>query len=305
MNRLPTELHRLYAPPAPDGQAPAPEQASLVNALGQVRAMVLELGRPADWPALAKVWHGVQAELDLPAPAIAVSGVDGYQLWFSLAEPLPAAQALAFLESLRAHFLADIKPHRISLMPTLDTASTWPALDASSALPALNASSPRPARHARPVPAQQASSGRWSAFVAPDLAPVFADEPWLDLPPNPDGQAGLLSRIKSIVAADFQRAVDTLRPALPTLRAVEPPQLSAPAAQAAQVAQAAQAAQAALADQAGAGLGLADTRALPAGAWRAPQAFLLDVMNNDRVALGLRIEAAKALLPYFDDPRNP
>ena len=118
----------------------------------------------------------------------------------------------------------------------------------------------------------------------------------------------MLSRIKSIVAADFQRAVDTLRPALPTLRAVEPPQLSAPAAQAAQVAQVAQVAQAAqavLADQAGAGLGLADTRALPAGAWRAPQAFLLDVMNNDRVALGLRIEAAKALLPYFDDPRNP
>ena len=293
MNRLPTELHRLYAPPAPDGQAPAPEQASLVNALGQVRAMVLELGRPADWAALAKVWHGVQAELDLPAPAIAVSGVDGYQLWFSLAEPLPAAQALAFLESLRAHFLADIKPHRISLMPALDAAS---------------AQSAQSARHARPVPAQQASSGRWSAFVAPDLAPVFADEPWLDLPPNPDGQAALLSRLKSIVAADFQRAVDTLRPALPTLRAVEPPQLSAPAAQAAQVAQvaqAAQAAQAALADQAGAGLGLADTRALPAGAWRAPQAFLLDVMNNDRVALGLRIEAAKALLPYFDDPRNP
>ena len=302
MNRLPTELHRLYAPPAPDDPASAPEQASLVNAQGQVRAMVLELGRPADWALLAKVWHGVQAELDLPAPAIAVSGVDGYQLWFSLAEPLPAAQALAFLESLRAHYLADIKPHRISLMPTLDASSPRPALDAPS---------PPPARHARPVPAQQANSGRWSAFVAPDLAPVFADEPWLDLPPNPDGQAALLSRLKCTVAVDFQRAVDTLRPALPTGRTVDPPQLSAPAATAVQAvaavqaATAAQAAQAALADQAGAGLGLADTRALPAGAWRAPQAFLLDVMNNDRVALDQRIEAAKALLPYFHGPRTP
>ena len=284
MNRLPTELHRLYAPPAPNDPAPAPEQASLVNAQGQVRAMVLELGRPADWAPLAKVWHGVQAELDLPAPAIAVSGVDGYQLWFSLAEPLPAAQALAFLESLRAHFLADIKPHRISLMPALDAASA------------------QSARHARPVPAQQASSGRWSAFVAPDLAPVFADEPWLDLPPNPDGQAALLSRLKSIVAADFQRAVDTLRPALPTARAVDPPQLSAPTATAAHAALAAPAARA---DRAVAGLGLANTPAAPAGAWRTPQDFLLDVMNDDRVALGQRIEAAKALLPSFHDPRNP
>lgn len=284
MNRLPTELHRLYAPPAPNDPAPAPEQANLVNAHGQVRAMVLELGRPADWAPLAKVWHGVQAELDLPAPAIAVSGVDGYQLWFSLAEPLPAAQALAFLESLRAHFLADIKPHRISLMPALDAASA------------------QSARHARPVPAQQASSGRWSAFVAPDLAPVFADEPWLDLPPNPDGQAALLSRLKSIVAADFQRAVDTLRPALPTARAVDPPQLSAPTATAAHAALAAPAARA---DRAVAGLGLANTPAAPAGAWRTPQDFLLDVMNDDRVALGQRIEAAKALLPSFHDPRNP
>ena len=290
MNRLPTELHRLYAPPAPNDPAPAPEQASLVNAQGQVRAMVLELGRPADWAPLAKVWHGVQAELDLPAPAIAVSGVDGYQLWFSLAEPLPAAQALAFLESLRAHFLADIKPHRISLMPALDAAS---------------AQSAQSARHARPVPAQQASSGRWSAFVAPDLAPVFADEPWLDLPPNPDGQAALLSRLKSIVAADFQRAVDTLRPALPTARAVDPPQLFAPTATAAHAAPAALAAPAARADQAVAGLGLANTPAAPAGAWRTPQDFLLDVMNDDRVALGQRIEAAKALLPSFHDPRNP
>ena len=275
MNRLPTELHRLYAPTAPDGQDPTPDQISLVNAQGQVRAMVLELGRPADWAALAKVWNGVQAELDLPAPAIAVSGGDGYQLWFSLAEPVATAQAQAFLELLRLRYLADIKTQRISLMPTGDASSPWSA------------------RHAWPVPAQQASSGRWSAFVAPDLAPVFADEPWLDLPPSPEGQAGLLSRLKSMPAADFERAVDTLRPALPTLRAGEPPPLSALSALAA------------LAEPAAAGLGLVDTRAAPAGAWRAPKAFLLDVMNNDSVALGLRIDAAKALLPYFDDSRRP
>jgi hypothetical protein len=43
------------------------------------------------------------------------------------------------------------------------------------------------------------------------------------------------------------------------------------------------------------------SHAAPAGARRAPKAFLLDVMNDASVALGLRIEAAKALLPYFDD----
>ena len=31
-----------------------------------------------------------------------------------------------------------------------------------------------------------------------------------------------------------------------------------------------------------------------------PKRFLLDVMNNDSLDLVLRIEAAKALLPYFD-----
>jgi hypothetical protein len=31
-----------------------------------------------------------------------------------------------------------------------------------------------------------------------------------------------------------------------------------------------------------------------------PKRFLLDVMNNDSLDLALRIEAAKALLPYFD-----
>ena len=292
MNRLTTELQRLYAPPPPDGLDLAPDQASLVNAQGQVRAMVLELGRPADWAALAKVWHGVQAELDLPAPAIAVSGVDGYQLWFSLAEPLPAAQALAFLELLCLRYLADIKPHRISLMPALVAASAQPARVAASA---------QPARHARPVPAQQAGSGRWSAFVAPDLAPVFADEPWLDLPPNPDGQAGLLSRLKSTIAADFQRALETLSPALPALRAGDPRPLSALSALSAQPAAAAAATLAALADPATASGDLVGSPAAPAGARRAPKTFLFDVMNDASVALGLRIEAAKALLPYFDD----
>ena len=261
MNRLPLELHRLYVPHAPGGADTDPDDASLVDAEGRVRAMVLALARPADWAPLSKVWHGVQADLGLPAPAIAVAGPDGYQLWFSLATPLPAAQAAAFLEALRLRYLGDIAPQRVASMPTLESLSA----------PAV--------RHARLVPAPQLDSGLWSAFVAPDLAPVFADEPWLDSPPNLDGQASLLGRLVSIPAADFQQALERLGPAAPPA--------SAPA------------------DRPGAGDARASNRPPPASGWLDPKRFLLDVINDDRVAMALRIDAAIALLPYFDDTRHP
>ena len=89
MNRLMSEWNRLYLLP---GEALAAEgidldaaQAGLVDPRGRVRALVLELARPAAWEPLATVWRGVQADLELPAPAIAVSGVDGYQLWSAVA----------------------------------------------------------------------------------------------------------------------------------------------------------------------------------------------------------------------------
>ncbi len=182
MNRLQAELQRLYLPH--DAQRPASGSAApgLVGADGQVRAMLLELARPASWDALAKVWRGVQVDLDLPAPAIAVSGSDGYQLWFSLAQPLPVAQAGAFLESLRRRYLGEIAAQRIGMKASV-------------------------------LPPVEATPGRWSAFVAPDLAAVFADEPWLDLPPGADAQADLLSRLESIQPGDLKRTFDA--PAVP------------------------------------------------------------------------------------------
>lgn len=206
MNRLQAELKRLYRHE---------------DAQGQVRAMVLSLSRPADWEALSTLWRGVQTDLALPAPAIAVSGIDGYQIWFSLLEPLSVAQARAFLDALRLRYLRGIAQERVGLL-----------VDAPE------------------VPALQAPSGNWSAFVAPDLAPVFADTPWLDIPPSPDGQADLLSRLASIKPADFQQALERLSPV--------------------------------------------DAKVHP----RSPKNFLLEVMNDDTIELGLRIQAAKALLPY-------
>ena len=257
MNRLQSELRRLYLPhPAVDLDVDA-SAADLIDAEGRVRAMVFEMARPANWDALSKVWRGVQVDLELPAPAIAVSGTDGFQLWFSLAEPVSVAQAHAFLALLRAHFLADIAVGRVGLLPAVD------------------ASSPHHAHHAAWVPAEQGQSGNWSAFVAPDLAPVFADTPWLDIPPSHDGQADVLSRLDSIKPAAFEAALERLRPATPSGAGAMTPEPTS-------------------------------TDAVSSVGSLNAKRFLLQVMNDDTVPLALRIEAAKALLPYADpSPDRP
>jgi len=226
MNRLQSELQRLYLMPSAD-------DACLVSASGEVRAMVMELSRPADWEPLSRVWRGVQLDLELPAPAIAVSGTDGLQLWFSLQQPVTASRAAAFLAQLQSRYLADVAPARLRLLP----------------------SATEPVAHAAPVPAEQQASGNWSAFVAPDLAPVFVDTPWLDIPPGIEGQADLLAKLESIKPGAFE-AVVRHQPAAVT---------STPAAQ-------------------------------TADASVDPKRFLQRVMNDETVALALRIEAAKALL---------
>ena len=233
MNPLQTELQRLYH---------APE--------GQVRALVLELARPADWSLLAPMWRGLQADLGLPAPAIAVSGVDGYQLWLSLAEPVPVAEAAVFLEALRQHYLGAVASKRISLTPSLSDSAAQP----------------------QPVPSQQSATGYWSAFVAPDLAPIFADEPWLDQAPSPDAQAHVLARLQPIKPTAFAAALARLQPAAMPVPLTEMPsslQTYSPA-----------------------------YAPDPNGQALTSKAFLLAVMNDPAVALALRIEAAKALLPY-------
>lgn len=242
MTRLTSELHRLYLPHTAVGQAADNPAPSLIDAHGQVRAMVLELARPADWGALSAVWQGVQADLALPAPAIAVSGTDGFQLWFSLAQPVPAAQARTFLDGLRARYLQGIRPERLRLLPQVDGASVV---------------------HAPLIPAPQADPDQWSAFVAPDLAPVFADTPWLDIPPGLDGQADVLASLRSIQSADFQRVLAELEPA--AAQATGEATVSTPAPSF-------------------------------SGSGSDPRRFLLAVMNDETVALALRIEAAKALL---------
>ena len=92
MNRLQTELNRLYLGGLVFAQADA-QDLSLADARGRVRAMVLEVAQPTGWDALSEVWHGVQMELELPAPGIAVSGRDGLQLWFSIETAIQIGRA--------------------------------------------------------------------------------------------------------------------------------------------------------------------------------------------------------------------
>lgn len=226
----------------------------LVDSQGRVRAMVLSLSRPADWPVLAAVWRGVQSDLDLPAPAIAVNGLDAYELWFSLADPVPLAEAQAFLLGLRQRYLAGVKAHRVGMRPSLDGANTITST-------------------AR-IPAAQGDAGHWSAFVAPDLAAVFGDEPLLDLPPGEDQQAELLSRLKGIPPSGFEAALDLMQAA---------PQAVAPAVPAAPA-------------PARASASLAAHAPAAKGHYEDPRLFLQDVMNDLSVPIASRIEAAKALL---------
>ncbi|MEX8500271.1 hypothetical protein [Leptothrix ochracea] len=254
MTRLKAEFQRLYRHPPADAASPPLNTETEIGS----RAMVFELARPADWEQLSTVWRGVQRDLDLPAPGIAASGLDGLQLWFSLSEPVSLVQVQSFLDHLRRRYLPEVAARRIKLMPTVDN-----PLDDTTSVPAL-----------------QAATGNWSTFVAPDLAPLFAETPWLDIPPGRDGQAHLLSALKSIQPAAFSTALAQLQADLQANEAAataaaqppEPPH-TAPA------------------------ITTTATQPRDYGPNLAPQTFLLAVMNDPTAPLALRIEAAKALLP--------
>lgn len=253
-SRLHAEWLRLYA-------ADATGMPALVDAQGRTRTLVLSLGRPADWATLSAVWQAVQTEGGLPAPGIAVSGTDSFQLWFSLAEAVTVGEAHAFLDALSKRCLGHIGAPRLNLLP---------------APPGAHGD----ALHVAAIPAQQGASEQWSAFVAPDLAPMFNDAPWLDLPPSPEGQAELLSGLRCAQPAEWQAAQDWVHGASDAntagRRATHRPSMPEP---------------------------MHGCSAASASACLDPRTFLRQVMGDASVPLALRIEAAKALLPHL--PPSP
>lgn len=254
MNRLLAQWQRLFL--TTDAAVQAGMAPALQDATGRTRALLIELSRPADWPALAALWYGVQQDLRLPAPAIAVSGAAGFQLWFALAAPLEPAQGLALLEALCTRYLPDVAPQRLHLQ-----AGAQVLAGATGGRPAI------------PLPPQpQAAPDQWSAFVSQDLAPVFADSPWLDIEPGVDAQADVLASLVCVSPEALQQAQAALAPAASGQ--------AAPAATAAPVNAPA---------------------ALPAPRPAHAQAaldFLLQVMYDGAAPLPQRIEAAKALLQH-------
>ncbi|MBB3181720.1 hypothetical protein [Variovorax sp. Sphag1AA] len=228
------ELDRLYGLGASAAHDAAPAAAK------GVRALVLELRPPAGWDQLSSVWTGVQSDLGFPPPAIAVSGVDATQLWFSLASPISPSAGELFLQGLRARYLPHVGLTHVRLIA-----------DAAQ-LP--------------PAPPLEISPDRWSAFVAPDLASVFADTPWLDLPPNDEGQAALLRALEPIRQAAFEAALSQLG----------------------------------VVEEVPADLKLSGLPEVPVFEQAGVEAerFLRGVMNDESVPMALRIEAAKGLLGH-------
>lgn len=207
-----------------------------------MRALVLDVGRPSDWDLLGAVWRGVQLDLSLPAPGIAIAGENSYQLWFSLQQGCPQDEARAFFDGLKARYLSDVAAPRIR------------CLTEPPAVPA------------------EVKEGQWSAFVAPDLAPVFVEATWLDIPPGVEGQADLLKTLTGIAPQEWRAAMAQLAPAVaqdlaPRIASSSP---ETPAT----------------ASSFSSATGFTD-----------PRAFLLQVMNDATVPMALRIEAARALLP--------
>lgn len=212
MHKLILELIRLYLAPgtAPESLAPriAGEASGPVDlaADGMVRAIVIpfrKMGGVDDarhWTLLCDVANLLQTELELPVPAVSVSGSDGYGLWLSLVDPVPVAVAQEFTALLRTAYLPDVK-----VKP--DDASTLVALP----------------------PCFNPDTGKWAAFIHPGMGASFADESGLEMAPPLSGQMQFLESLRSIDAAQFSDVLTRLRqqhgaaPVAPVIMTTSPP----------------------------------------------------------------------------------
>lgn len=238
------------------GSSALSNQWSRLMGPGQGACVVAWHVRAADSEWVSRVWVGAQAESGLPPPALAVDGSAGWLVCFAPPSGTPTAQARAVLRGLIQGWL-----RQAGVNVSASDVAAWRFTCWPDELPA-EAAIGEPADNL-PVP-RQTGPDRWSAFVAPDLVPVFAETPWLDCEPSQEGQAALLGKLQPISAADWAR----LSP--PTASQVGP----------------------AVADESGLGRQAGDALAAD------PRTFLLTVMNDDSVDMALRIEAARVLLAH-------
>ena len=142
-------------------------------------------GGEKHWSDLCAIANALQHELDLPAPAVSISGRSSFYLWLSLDSAVPVAQTSQFLQLLRKVFLP----------ASTDILATAPAalLESVELPPCLQ------------------PSGKWAAFIHPGMGASFVDEPGLDMPPPLHAQLGFLESLRSMTVAQFARALATLQ----------------------------------------------------------------------------------------------
>ena len=195
MEKLISELIRLYLPAgtlSPELLAQrllgkTSVAIDLTTDDGLTRAMVIpfhKMGHSHEaqhWNRLCEVGNALQAQLGLPAPAVSISGANGYGLWLSLEAPVPAARAQKFLDLLRKAYF-----------PDLDLRSD--AVNAPVELP----------------PCLHPSTGKWAAFIHPGMGASFADESGLEMAPPFAGQVAFLEGLQVISEAQFLHALKML-----------------------------------------------------------------------------------------------
>ena len=192
MLKLIQELMRLYLP-----EGAVTEEALQAHILGQqtlpveittsgglTRAIAIPFNRipkldeGRHWTLLCEVAHALQAELDLPAPAVSIGSSGGFCLWLSLAVALPSLQAGQFVELLRQAYFPEMEP----------------VIGAPAELP----------------PCLNRDTGRWAAFINPGMGASFIGEPGLEIAPPQAAQAAFLEGLESIAPDRFDQALDRL-----------------------------------------------------------------------------------------------
>lgn len=180
MEKLIAELKRLYLAQG----APVTTPLSLTSADGRTRALVIAFDKQAGtdeaqhWSSLCLVANAMQTQLDLPAPAVSISGSHGYRLWLSFQAATPVALVAQFLALLRAAYFSELADQG----------------DAAVAFP----------------PLRNPATGLWSAFINPGLGASFADESGLEMAPPIAGQLVLLAGLSSISEAQLAHAMSVL-----------------------------------------------------------------------------------------------
>lgn len=189
MDKLISELRRLYLLNADNQQRLQHHlrgEATFAFDLAQdgvTRAIVIDFHKTAEeqhWLRLCDVANALQSELDLPAPAVSVSGGDSYRLWLSLASPLPVEQARQFLALLHKAYFEDEQ---------IDFGRTMVELP----------------------PCLHVATGLWAAFINPSMGGALAEDLGLEMPPNEMAQAAFLERLDSISDEQFDHALATLQ----------------------------------------------------------------------------------------------